>query len=101
MDKQTIKQKIGKAIESNPMKNEIAKVSLFGSYIRGSQSSNSDIDVLVEFKPAAKVGYFKLAGMQRNMSDVVGKKVDISTPEALSKFFRNEVLKEAEIIYEG
>jgi len=101
MDKKSIKQRIGKAIENNPMKKDIKKVSLFGSYIHEKQSGNSDVDILIEFKPTAKVGYFKLADMQRSITGSVGKKVDLSTPEALSKFFKDSVLKEAELIYEG
>lgn len=95
-----IKKKLKKSIQRNPYKNEINKVSLFGSYVNGKPRKNSDIDVLIEFTPTARVGYFKLAEIQREMNNAVKKKIDLLTPEAVSKYFRAEVLKQAETIYE-
>lgn len=100
MEKQEIKKKIKEAIEKNPHKEDIKKVSLFGSYAKGNNRRDSDIDVLVEFTPSAKVGFFKFVQIQRDLSDFVKKDVDLLTPEALSIFFRDKVLNEAEIIYE-
>ena len=59
------------------------------------------VDILVEFKPTAKIGFFEFVRLQRRLSDFVGKKVDLLTPEAISKFFREKVVKEAELIYGG
>lgn len=100
MEKQEIKNKIKEAIEKNPHKKDIKKVSLFGSYVKGDSRQDSDIDVLVEFTPEATVGFFKFVRIQRDLSDFVKKDVDLLTPEALSQFFRDKVLNEAEIIYE-
>jgi len=100
MEKQEIKKKIKEAIEKNHHKKDIKKVSLFGSYIKETAEEDSDVDVLVEFNPEATVGFFKFVQIQRELSDFVGKPIDLLTPEALSKFFRDKVLKEAETIYE-
>jgi len=101
MSKQEIKQKIKEAVEKDPLKEDIQKVSLFGSYVHGDFKDDSDVDVLIEFTPTARIGFFKLAQIKRNMEDSLNnREVDLLTPEAISKYFREEVLKEAEQIYE-
>ncbi|MBA3046976.1 nucleotidyltransferase domain-containing protein [Patescibacteria group bacterium] len=101
MNKQQIKQQIIQAIENDPFKKDIKKVSLFGSYLTSQQRENSDIDILIEFQPKAAIGFFKLAKIKRNLESFVKKQVDLLTPEALSKFFRADVINNAETIYEG
>lgn len=100
MSKQEIKQKIKEAVENDPLKDDIQKVSLFGSYLHEDFKDDSDVDVLIEFTPTAKVGFFKLAQIKRNMEEFLNRKVDLLTPEAISKYFREEILREAEKIYE-
>jgi len=100
MSKQEIKQKIKEAVEKDPLKESIQKVSLFGSYIHGDFKGNSDVDVLIEFTPTANIGFFELARIKRNMESFTNVEVDLLTPESISKYFRAEVLKEAEKIYE-
>jgi len=100
MNKQEIINKIKEAVQADPYYLEIQKVSLFGSQLGGNAKIDSDVDVLIEFSPNAKIGFFKLARIKRNMEAAVKKEIDLLTPEALSKFFRTEVIKEAEIIYE-
>jgi len=100
MGKQELKQKIKEAVENDPMRDNIQKVSLFGSYVHGDFNDDSDVDVLIEFTPTAKIGFFKYFDIRENIEKHLQKKVDLLTPEALSKFFREEVLKEAETIYE-
>ncbi|MFZ2975258.1 MAG: nucleotidyltransferase domain-containing protein [Candidatus Moraniibacteriota bacterium] len=100
MNKQEIMQKIKKAVEQDPLNEDIQRVALFGSHIHGNAKKDSDVDVLIEFTPTAKIGFFKFFDIQENMEKHLQKKVDLLTPEALSKFFRDKVLKEAEIIYE-
>jgi len=99
MEKTEIKKKIKEAIEKNPFRKDIKKVSLFGSCLSGNQHDGSDVDVLVEFKPSAKVGFFKFVEIQDNISEHIGKPVDLLTPEAISKYFREKVLSQAEFIY--
>jgi len=100
MSKQEIKQKIKEAVEKDPLRDNIQKVSLFGSYVHGDFKDNSDVDVLIEFTPTARIGFFKYFDIRENIEKHVQKKIDLLTPEALSKYFKDEVLKEAEIIYE-
>ncbi|MCK5320678.1 nucleotidyltransferase domain-containing protein [Candidatus Parcubacteria bacterium] len=101
MNKQQIKKQIIQAIGNDPFKEDIKKVSLFGSYLFGEQKKDSDIDILIEFQPKATIGFFKLAKIKRNLEGAVKKQVDLLTPEALSKFFRAEIINKAETIYEG
>jgi predicted nucleotidyltransferase len=56
--------------------------------------------VLVEFEPGARVGLIGLARMENELSDLLGRKVDLNTPGCLSPCFRDEVLREAEIVHE-
>jgi len=100
MSNEEIKNKIKEAFEQNPFKKDIKKISLFGSRLHGNSRKDSDVDLLVEFEPEAKIGYFKYVDIQNSLGKYLGKKIDLVTPESLSKYFRNKVLNEAEIIYE-
>lgn len=80
-------------------RNHIRKLLLFGSVLHGDFRQDSDIDLLVEFDPAHIPGFFKLAHMERELSEIIGRKVDLRTPQELSKYFRAEVISEAEVQY--
>lgn len=88
-----------RAIEQQDIKKDIKSLRLFGSYLHGKPRKDSDIDLLVEFLPQSRVGFFYLVNMQNTIEQFLGKKIDLQTPEALSKYFRANVLKEAEHIY--
>lgn len=77
----------------------IRKLSLFGSILRADFTETSDIDFLVEFLPGARVGYFELIRMELELADLVGRKVDLRTPQELSQYFRQDVLDEAVVQY--
>jgi hypothetical protein len=78
----------------------IRRLSLFGSVLREDFGPESDIDVLVEFERDAKIGFLKLYDLEQELSRILGgRKVDLSTPSSLSKYFRDEVLAEAEPQY--
>jgi predicted nucleotidyltransferase len=77
----------------------IRKLSLFGSVLRDDFGPQSDVDVLVEFEPEAKVGYFELADMELELSELLERKADIRTPAELSRYFRDEVQAAAETQY--
>jgi predicted nucleotidyltransferase len=64
----------------------------FGSVLRADFSPVSDVDVLVEFKPDQPVGFFRLAEMEMELSNILGRKVDLRTPAKLSRYFRQDVL---------
>ncbi|MEK7280866.1 MAG: nucleotidyltransferase family protein [Chloroflexota bacterium] len=78
-------------------RNRIRKLSVFGSVLREDFASSSDVDVLVEFEPDAKVGLFAFSRMERELSALLGRKVDLNTEGFLSDYFKDEVLKEAEV----
>jgi hypothetical protein len=80
-------------------RNRIRRLSLFGSVLRDDFTSDSDVDVLLEFEPETRVGlrFFRL---ERELSEILGHKVDLNTPGFLSRHFREEVLDEAEVLYE-
>jgi hypothetical protein len=80
-------------------RNQIRRLALFGSMLRDDFDPNSDVDVLVEFEPGARVGYLRLAGMEIELTEILGRKVDLNTPGLLSKYFRDRVLAEAEVQY--
>lgn len=80
-------------------KNHISKLSLFGSVLRADFGDDSDVDVLIEFESGHGTGYFGLARMEREISSILGRKVDLRTPQELSRYFRDEVMSNAEIQY--
>lgn len=82
-------------------KNHIRKLSLFGSSLRDDFRPDSDVDILVEFEPGASVGLIRLAGLELELSEIFGRKVDLNTPGFISKYYREEVLAEAEVQYDA
>ncbi len=80
-------------------RHHIQKLSLFGSVLRDDFRPDSDVDVLVEFEPEHVPGLIRLAGLERELSEIVGRRVDLRTPGDLSRYFRQEVLDEAEVQY--
>ncbi len=81
-------------------RNRIRRLSLFGSVLRNDFSPNSDVDVLVEFEPEARVGLISLAGMEIELSRLLNRKAEMHTVKGLNPYFRDEVLNAAEVQYE-
>ena len=79
-------------------KHHIKQLALFGSVLRDDFRSDSDVDVLVEFEPGHVPG-FAFAGMATELSQLLGRRVDLQTPQFLSRYFRNDVLAEAQVQY--
>ncbi len=78
----------------------IQRLSLFGSILRNDFSRSSDIDVLVEFEIDYVPGFFDLIEMEEELSSMFGgREVDLRTPNDLSRYFRDDVLAEAEAVY--
>jgi len=97
-----IEQYIAKAdIESFCRQNHIRKLALFGSALSDELNPDSDIDLLVEFEEDHIPGLITLAGMEIELSDKIGRKVDLRTPRDLSRYFRAEVVRQAEVQYEA
>jgi predicted nucleotidyltransferase len=80
-------------------RNHIRRLSLFGSVARGNHAEKSDVDFLVEFDPAPIPGLIRLARMEAELSALLGERVDLRTPEDLSRYFRQEVLNSAQVQY--
>ena len=80
--------------------NKIKKLSLFGSYLKNKYNAESDIDMLVEFEKNTGYGLLDITRIERELSELIKKKVDLRTPEELSKYFRDKVVKESLIKYE-
>jgi hypothetical protein len=100
MDKQEIKKQLLKAVENSPHSDAIKSVAIFGSYVNGTPSEDSDIDVLIDFEPVAVIGFFALSDIKNTFESFLKKSVDLLTPQAISKHFRDEVLAQAEYVYE-
>lgn len=81
-------------------RHHIRKLALFGSVLHGDARPNTDLDVLVEFEPGDVPGLFRLAGMELELSALLGgRKVGLNTPLCLSRYLRDGVLAEAEPVY--
>ena len=80
-------------------RNRIVKLSIFGSALREDFGIDSDVDVLVEFEPDARVGLISLAGMELELEQIIGRKVDLNTAGFLSKYYRDRILSEAVVQY--
>lgn len=81
-------------------RNHIRRLAIFGSALRSDFDEESDIDILVEFDPQHVPGLFAMARMERELSALWGgRKVDLRTPEDLSRYFRQQVIQEAEVQY--
>ena len=73
-------------------------LAVFGSALRADFATNSDVDVLVEFQKGYEPG-FAFFDMEAELSEIIGRKVDLNTPNFLSRYFRNTAIKEAEVQY--
>jgi len=81
-------------------KHRVRRLALFGSVLRPDFRPDSDVDVLVEFEPGSAPGLFGIARMERELSVLLGgRKVDLRTPEDLSRYFRQSVLAQSELQY--
>ena len=88
------------ALRSLCRRHQIRRLSLFGSVLRGEARPDSDVDLLVEFSPEAKPSFLNLAEIEQELSALLaGRRVDLRTAEDLSRYFRDEVLREAEVQY--
>lgn len=81
-------------------RHHIRKLALFGSVLRDDFKPDSDVDVLVEFEPGHVPG-LAFFTMQEELGGILGRKVDFNTQQFLSRYFREQVLKEAEVFYDA
>jgi len=80
-------------------RNRVLRLSFFGSVLRADFGPASDVDVLVEFEPEATVGYFSMSSMEQELTEMFGRRVDLRTPNELSRYFRAQVLADAQEEY--
>jgi predicted nucleotidyltransferase len=79
----------------------VARLSVYGSALRDDfDPARSDVDILVEFLPEVHRGLFKLVEMRQELAGMLGREVDLTTPGSLSKYFRQNVLDSAEVLYD-
>ena len=89
------------ALASFCLEHGIKRLAVFGSALRDDFTPDSDVDVLVEFEPDHVPGLLGVAGLELELSRLfAGRKVDLRTPEDLSRYFRQSVLDTAEVQYE-
>jgi hypothetical protein len=78
----------------------VRRLSVFGSALRDDFSAESDVDVLVEFEPGYVPG-LSFFTMERELSELLGRKVDLNTPKSISRYYRDQVLAEARVQYDA
>ena len=76
----------------------IRRLAIFGSALREDFAPDSDVDVLVEFIKGQEPG-LAFFDMEVELSELLGRKVDLNTPNFLSRYFRDTVVREAEVQY--
>jgi hypothetical protein len=94
MSTQAMTQKIANYFKTQP----VLKAWLFGSYARGEQTENSDVDILIQ--PEKSVGLFKLSGMHLDLQDLLQINVDLVTEKGLLPFARKSADRDKILIYE-
>jgi uncharacterized protein len=89
-----------RAIADFSRRHHVRRLALFGSVLREDFGPDSDVDVLVEFEAGERVGLIRLAGIERELSEILERRADLRTAADLSRYFRDEVVRTAEVLYE-
>ncbi len=77
----------------------VKELSIFGSALRDDFRPDSDVDVLVVFETGVRIGLISFTRMERELSQILKRTVDLNTPNSISRRFRDNVLHEATIVY--
>jgi len=77
----------------------VKELSLFGSTVRGEMRPESDIDIMVEFEPGARIALIKFESLAGELESLAGRRVDLVTKRGLKPWVRPQVLKDARVIY--
>ncbi len=87
------------AIREYCEKQPIRRLSVYGSAARNELTLESDIDLLVEYMPDARIGLFDMGGHLMDLSEIIDRRLDLCTPNGLSPYIRDDVLESARLIY--
>lgn len=79
--------------------NDVVKIGVFGSTVRGEARPDSDIDLIVEF--SKRKSLLALVALERQLTRALGRKVDLLTEAALSPYLRDRIMRELQVIYEA
>lgn len=94
MNKEDIFEKMTRILKNQGAR----KIAVFGSYVRGEEKPGSDIDIIVEF--SERKSLFDLVGIEQEVSDALGIKVDLLTEKSISPYLIDRIKKEMVVIYE-
>ncbi|MBI4828900.1 MAG: nucleotidyltransferase domain-containing protein [Nitrospinae bacterium] len=78
---------------------QVSELSLFGSTVTGSARQDSDVDILVAFRPEARIGFIEFSKLRQELSELLGRDVDLAPKDGLKDVIRDEVLSSAQVIY--
>jgi len=92
-----IKRKIEPVLKKYP----ISYAGLFGSFARGEEKSESDIDIMIRLRENNTFSLFDLIGVERELGEKVGRKVDLATEKNIGRYIRNSVFNDLKPIYEA
>lgn len=98
MSQEEIATKVKEAVEEDPNKDYIKSISLFGSFLHGNAKKDSDVDLFFEMQKTMSL--FEILDTQFNLEKKLGRKVDFIEKDSLDKYIRDDILKEAKLIYE-
>lgn len=94
MNKSEVIKKLA-SFEDELKKFSVKDLYLFGSYAREEAGEQSDLDILVEFEAGAQIGLFEFARLRRQLSELLGREVDLVTPDAIRPEMKDQILREA------
>ena len=94
MNKSEVIKKLA-SFEDELKKFSVKDLYLFGSYAREEAGKQSDLDILVEFEAGAQIGLFEVSRLRRQLSELLGKEVDLVTPDAIRPEMKDQILREA------
>jgi len=98
MTQEILEQKIIKAVKSSPYRDYIQSISLFGSYLHGDETRDSDIDLL--YKARKTMSLFQIGGLRYQLERTLGRKVDLVPKDSVIPQLKDKILPEAKTIYE-
>lgn len=87
------------ALEALCRRYQVRELSIFGSALRDEFRPDSDIDLLVQFEPEAQIGFLAFAGLQEELAELFGRKVDLVPKDGLKPFIRDSVLSSSRVLY--